>query len=157
MKKKGEQIREKKKIPGSWRFSMWGACQSVLAQSGLMEFNLNPLSGKTGCSNSLWSSCIVKCLMILMTARLILKDWVYETLMTSASYSWYPNTAVNFYLDARFSLTPTDVLHYALRCDHNQSPCWKSGIRLAPILSQVTLGMCFVLSGPQMSSSVKWR
>lgn len=136
---------------------MWGACQSVLAQSGLMEFNLSPSSGKTGCSNSLWSSCIVKCLMILMTARLILKDWIYENLMTSASYSWYPNTTVNFYLDARFSLTPADMLHYTLRCDHNQSPCWKSGIRLAPIIRWVTLGIYLVLSGPQVSSSVKWR
>lgn len=46
----------------------------MLAHCGLMEFNLNPLSGKTGYSNGLWSSSIVKYLVIFMTARLLLKD-----------------------------------------------------------------------------------
>lgn len=82
VKRKGEQIRGKKKIPGSWRSWMWGACQSVLAQCGLMEFNWNPSSGKTGCSNGLCSSCIVKCLVIFMTGRLIWKDGIYEKYST---------------------------------------------------------------------------
>lgn len=82
VKRKGEQIRKKKKNPASWRFWMWGACQSVSTQCDLMEFNLNPSSGKTGCRNGLWSSCIVKCSVIFMTARLILKGWIYEKYRT---------------------------------------------------------------------------
>lgn len=61
---------------------MWGACQSVSAQCGLMEFNWNPSSGKTGCSNGLCSSRIVKCLVIFTTGRLIWKDWIYEKYRT---------------------------------------------------------------------------
>lgn len=68
-----------KKNQGSWGFCMWGACQSVLAWYGLMEFNLYPLSGKIDCSNGLWSFSI-KCLIIFMIARLILKDLICEKL-----------------------------------------------------------------------------
>lgn len=80
MKRKGEQIR--KKTPGSWRFWLWGACQSALARCGLMEFNLNPASAKAGCSDGLGSSCLAKCWVIFMTARLILEDWIYEKYRT---------------------------------------------------------------------------
>lgn len=150
VKRQGEQIR----LLEVW---LWGACQRALAPCGLMECSLNPSSGKTGGSNGLWSSCIAKCLVKFRTARLTLKDWIYEKHRTI----WLQPCnlgiqTVNYYLGVKSPLMTTDVLHYALRSDPLHYPCGKSRISLTPLLTRMTLAY-FLFSGLSVLILVRVR